>query len=189
MVNIKSLVLGAIIAFVFFFFCIYGTKLIYPNPEYNKFCNINFYEYSMPNKIAVTNCSYNAVLEKEKKDCSDSKGRPEAEYNNDGCEKAIKCNMCELDFQKADEKYSKNLFIIAVVFSLIVIAISAFFVAIESVSGGLMFGSLMFLIYGIGGYWRYMNDWLRFIILGIALIILIIISYKIANKKDKKGRK
>jgi len=94
--------------------------------------------------------------------------------------------MCNLDFEKANEAYSKNLFIISVIISVIAIAIAAFFFSVEAVSGGLMFGSLMFLIYGTGNYWRYMNDWLRFIILGIALIVLIYIGYKIANKESKK---
>jgi hypothetical protein len=52
-----------------------------------------------------------------------------------------------------------------------------------SVSGRLMLGSLFFVIYGTGSYWRYMDDFIRFIILGLALGILIFIGYKISNKK------
>ena len=45
-----------------------------------------------------------------------------------------------------------------------------------------MFGSLMFIIYGTGRYWR-------FIIPGIALVVFIYIGYKVSAKAAKKGRK
>jgi len=51
-----------------------------------------------------------------------------------------------------------------------------------------MLGSLVFIIYGTGRYWNYMDDLMRFIILGISLGILIYIAYWISKKKGVKKR-
>jgi len=56
-----------------------------------------------------------------------------------------------------------------------------------------MFGSLMFIIYGTGRYWDYMDDFMRFIIVGIALGILIYVAYwtnkRMNSKKTDKNKK
>jgi hypothetical protein len=96
---------------------------------------------------------------------------------------------CTTKFDTANENYSKNMFLISLIVGVLVIVGSAVFIKIESVSGGLMFGSLMFLIYGTGNYWRYMNDWVRFVILGIALGVLIYVGYWLSKRENKRGRK
>lgn len=179
MINIKNIIIGIIIAVVFLLFAVYGTKLIYDSPKYEEFCN-NTYAY--PEKIAG-NCTISPMLNIQIQQCYNDRGNPNPVYDNSGCQTGITCDYCMKDFDKADENYAKNLFIISIIASLIIISISAFLIQVASVSGGLMFGSLMYLIYGTGRYWQYMNDWLRFIILGIALLILIYIGYKLARKK------
>lgn len=164
MSKIKNIILGIIIAFVFLFFCVYGTKLVYKAPEYSQFCNDT---KILPPAIPMEKTGYNYTYQQEQTDYY---------------------QQCQGKFDKSQEDYSKNLFIISLVFSLIIIAVSAFLIPVESVSGGLMLGSLMFLIYGIGSYWRFMNDYFRFVILGIALLILIYIGYKLARKKKKSRR-
>ena len=49
---------------------------------------------------------------------------------------------------------------------------------VHALSFGLMLGGLITIVYGITKYWSQMNEYLRFIILGILLAILIWISYK-----------
>jgi len=151
--NIKNLILGAIIAVIFVMFCAYGVNLFYDAPEYEDYCDERPY-------IIDKNLTQQEIDQRNQyyKECQDK-------------------------YDVANESYSKNLFIISLVFSLIIIAISAFFIEVSSVSGGLMLGSLFFIVYGTGRYWRYMNDWLRFVILGAVLIILIYLGYKIAKKK------
>jgi len=184
MASIKNIIIGIIIAVVLLLFFVYGTKLLYNAPLYENYCNVSL--INMPEKIPSTTCAQDSIVNQKVQDCYNKKGTPYPVYDTRGCQSDVTCSMCNLDFEKANEAYSKNLFIISVIISVIAIAIAAFFFSVEAVSGGLMFGSLMFLIYGTGNYWRYMNDWLRFIILGIALIVLIYIGYKIANKESKK---
>ena len=71
------------------------------------------------------------------------------------------------------------MFLISIILGVIVISISAFFIDVESISSGVMFGSLMFIIYGTARYWRFMEGWGRFVILGIALAVLIYVGYRL----------
>jgi hypothetical protein len=96
---------------------------------------------------------------------------------------------CSEGYDSARENYSKKMFILSLIVGVIVIVGSAVFININSVSGGLMFGSLMFVIYGTGSYWQYMNDWVRFVILGLALGVLIYVGYWLSSRESKGKNK
>ncbi len=176
--KIKNIIIGIIIAVVFLMFAVYGTKLVYDAPVYEDFCKDN---YPAPLE-KIGNCTISSELNLKIQDCYNQRGNPISVYDEQGCQKDVNCDLCQINWDETQEHYSKNLFIISLIVGLIVIIISAFFLNVESVSGGLMFGSLMYIIYGTGSYWRFMNDWLRFIILGIALGILIYVGYRLARK-------
>ncbi len=106
------------------------------------------------------------------------------DYSNDSVYNSEIYKQCSEEYEKADKDYSKNMFIISLIFGVLVIAGCAIFVSINSISGGLMFGSLMFIISGTGRYWNYMDDLMRFIILGIALGVLIYVAYWISKRKE-----
>lgn len=91
---------------------------------------------------------------------------------------------CSDDYEIANRNYSKNMFIISIIFGVLIITLCTIFISINSISGGLMLGSLMFIIYGTGRYWNYMDDLMRFIILGFALGILIYVAYWISKRKE-----
>lgn len=172
--QLKNIIIGIIIAVVFLMFCVYGTKLIYKTPNYNDYCN--------QSKIMPP-----ALPEQTDKEICEQQGGVWTEQGIEcvktPCGYCDYFSKCQPDFEKAQENYSKNLFIISIIFSLIIIVISAFLITINSVSAGLMLGSLMYLIYGTTSFWRYMNDYFRFIILGIALIILIYIGYRLKKTR------
>lgn len=98
---------------------------------------------------------------------------------------------CNEKYESYNENYSKKMFVLSLISGLAIIVLSVIFINVISVSGGLMFGSLMFIIYGTGSYWRYMDDWTRFIILGFSLGILIYLGYWISNQQngEKKTKK
>lgn len=100
---------------------------------------------------------------------------------------------CSEKYDIANKNYSKNMFIISIIFGVLVIALCTIFIAVNSISGGLMLGSLMFIIYGTSRYWSYMDDLMRFIVLGVALAVLIYVSYWVSkrgeNIKAEKNRK
>jgi len=115
-------------------------------------------------------CDYNTINEK-----------------NDTVLQADMYKECSENYDLANKDYSKNMFILSLVFGILVIIICTIFIEISSISGGLMFGSLMFIVYGTGRYWNYMDDFMRFIILGISLGILIYAAYWVNKKTNKKN--
>lgn len=182
--NIKNLLLGIVIAVIFLMFFVYGTKLVYDEPQYDKFCNQTYY---YPEKIV--NCSFNSELQKQMTDCYNQRGIPRYEYDDNGCEKSLICDLCSLNYDDANKNYSKNLFLISLIVSLIVITISVILIKVSAVSGGLMLGSLFYIIYGTARYWEFMEDVLRFVILGLALVILIWLAYYLARREKKENKK
>ncbi len=166
--KIREVVLGITIAIIFLMFCVFGTKLVYDAPKYEDYCN-----YSLINPV------YNSLPDSNE---------TELEVREKAIESQRAYEECYKEYSVAEKEYSKNMFIISLIFGILVISICAIFISINSISGGLMFGSLMFIIYGTGRYWSYMDDLMRFIILGIALGVLIYVSYW-ANKHVNKRRK
>ena len=169
--KIQNIIIGVIIAVVFVMFAAYGTNLLYQSPEYNRYCDVNK--------------PYTEDITQELCEAQNGTWIPQ----NIQCIKAPcpqgYCDFyskCQGEYDYANKNYSQNLFIISIVISLIIIAIAAFVIKVSSVSGGLMFGGFMYLIYGTARFWRFMDDWVRFIILGIALAILIYIGYRLAKK-------
>jgi RsiW-degrading membrane proteinase PrsW (M82 family) len=157
--KIKEVLLGIIIGVIFLMFCVFGTKLIYEIPKYDDYCNLSKFSPA----INISNASEIQIQDN---------------YYNE----------CTNKYELANKNYSKNMFIISLIIGLLIIIFSVIFIEINSVSGGLMFGSLMFIIYGTSRYWNYMDDLLRFIILGISLGVLIYIAYLI-NKRNSKIEK
>jgi uncharacterized membrane protein len=179
--NVKNLLLGIVISVIFVMFFVYGTKLVYEEPKYEDYCN---YSYYYPEK--TVNCSFNAELQKEMQDCVNQRGNVRYEYDSNGCEKSLTCDLCGLEYEEASKNYSKNLFLISLIIGIIVIAVSVIFIKVSAVSGGLMLGSLFFIIYGTSRYWEFMEDVLRFVILGLTLFILIWLAYYIARNENRK---
>lgn len=87
-------------------------------------------------------------------------------------------HSCRQEFEEARDFYKRNVFIIWITVGIIAIVIGFLIIQAETVSLGLSFGGLISLIVGTIGYWSAMNDYLRFIILGIVLAILIWIGIK-----------
>ena len=71
--NIKNLILGIIIAFVFLFFSVYGSKLVYTEPKYENFCNYSYYPY--PEKTRIINCTEKPEVVIKTQDCFNKRGR------------------------------------------------------------------------------------------------------------------
>jgi len=154
----KEILLGIIISIIFLMFCVFGTKLIYDTPKYEDYC-----DYGTLGKINPLNDSQIQIQQELEKQCFEK-------------------------YDTANKDYSKKMFVISLIFGLLVIIICTIFININSILGGLMFGSLMFIIYGTGRYWNYMDDLMRFIILGVCLVILIYVAYWINKKKNNKNK-
>lgn len=117
---------------------------------------------------------------------SESLGRPEPQLNSKAaCEEAggkWKRNWCDLygDCQAAysaeNSVYSRNVFILLVIVGTIALVLGIFLRNVNAVANGLTFGGILSLFIGTVRYWSDMDEYIRFIILGIVLALLIILG-------------
>ena len=89
----------------------------------------------------------------------------------------VEDSECKQNYQNAREVFEKNAFIILIVFGVIAV-IAGVLIQIESISYGLLIGGILNLFIATMRYWSRLGETLRFVLLGIVLVILIYIAYK-----------
>ncbi|MBU90644.1 hypothetical protein CMO94_03800 [Candidatus Woesearchaeota archaeon] len=178
MSKFKHVLLAIAIAIVFAFFIGFGIAAFYEAPEHEDFCEETFYEKPYPRPIMgeAADCTYKEPNEELKKECKD-KGDISANYDEDGCVESYYCETCRKKFEDVRENYNRNVFIIATIFGIIALIVGIV-LKITSVSSGLMGGGVLLIIYGIIRYWSGLENYGRFTVMGIALVILIWLGYK-----------
>lgn len=174
--KIKEIVLGIAIIVLTIFVTYYGINTIFPSPDYNSYCT--------PEMGGATYTSQSL--------CETNSGRwnpvvgPKATGQVDGyCDLYYQCNQ---DFNDANKMRSRKVFFIALPLGVAIIALGAFVFGLEAVGAGLMGGGIGTLIYGSGAYWPYTENWIRFGISLLGLILIIWLAY-FFNKRFGKKRK
>ena len=175
MFSIKNLVFGIAIFFLTMFVGIYGVNTFYEKaPQYDDFCNqtkVNIYINNSADCVGAGGV-WNAYQ-------GTQKPTPAEGY----CDLYYKCNQ---EFTDAEEKYYKKVFLITLPLGIIIIALGALVFGLEFVGAGLMFGGVGIILYGVGGFWRFADDWLKFTLSLIGLIIVIALGYWFAKRTIKK---
>jgi hypothetical protein len=178
--GIKNIVMGIGIIILTIFVTMYGINTFYPSPEYEDFCEesrtanfIDSEEACIANEGKWT--TYDEPVPK----------RIEGETQITGyCDRD---HYCRVDYEAAREKHSKIVFFIALPLGILIIIIGAALFALEAVGAGLMGGGVGTLIFGVGGYWQYSDNLLKFVLSLIGLVVLIWFAYWI-NKQSEKGK-
>ena len=165
------------IAIVLVIFVNVGVNTFYKPPKYEDFCLGGFIEkpYAIPAREA-RDCKYIEPTEELKNECKD-KGDISTKYDEDGCIKEYYCETCNKEFRDETSKYNRNVFIILSIAGVLSIIVSLL-LHNYAVVNGLMFGGIINILIGIVRYWSDMDEYLRFIISGVILAILIYIAYK-----------
>jgi len=181
--EIKNVIIGIAIAILTMFVVIYGINTFYVKPEYYDFCKeIKTIEFIDTEKSCL-------AAEGKWMSVNSPRIKPIMEEDS-GIVKDGYCNRdyyCRQEYDDAQEKYSGNVFLIAVPLGIILIFIGAYLFTLEFVGAGLMGGGVGTLLYGAGGYWRYADNWLRFLISLVGLVVLIWFAYRFNEKfTDKK---
>ena len=156
-----------------------GVNTFYKQPEYNDFC---------PEVRA-------AVFIDNEEDCISGEGkwfedgylRPVGEKNITGY-----CDLdyyCRQDYEKAREVYSRNIFLITLPLGILIIVIGTLIFGLEAVGAGLMGGGVGVILWGVTGFWRFADDWLKFLLSLIGLIIIIWLAYYFNERLGKKVRR
>lgn len=173
--NIKNFMIGIVIIILTLFVVMYGINTLYPKPKYNNYCEDSI--------------KYKNINNKE--DCLIKNGSwiPYDTPDKNNSQKLIGyCDInpsCISNYETANKNYYKNIFLITLPVGILIILIGMFLFKLEPVGSGLMGGGIISIIYGVGGYWRYSENILKFLFSLIGLIIIIWAAYKF-NKKNKK---
>jgi hypothetical protein len=171
--NPKNFVLGVAIIIVTIAVVVYGINTFYSKPVYEDFCGVYTAEYINTSARCEESggkwVDYNAV----------PKGDVEGYCDRDF--------YCREEYDNSMEGYRRNVFMITIPLGIIIIAIGALFFSLDAVGAGLMGGGVGTIIYGLGGYWQYTENWLRCIISAVGLVALIWLAYY-ANKKWGKEK-
>ena len=85
---------------------------------------------------------------------------------------------CQKQFNSANSIYNRNVFVALVVLGVLALVAGFFIPNAAAVSLGLSLGGVVSLVIGSTRYWSDMNDYVRVIILGLALVVLIALGIK-----------
>lgn len=153
--KIKKLMLILSITIVFTIFFAYAAEVIFEPPEYK--CEIP----------RVPKLEINDATRQEMNDYYQSE-----EYQK-----------CDEDYRTKRDARDFKSFILLTIVSIIVIILSFVIAKKEVVSSGVLGGGIVLLVYNVMRHWGMLNKYIRLLILGVALAVLIYYSYKKVDKK------
>lgn len=186
--SLKRFGLGIAIIIVFNLFINYGISTFYKAPQIDDFCRPEIMRKGMNTKekcdevggLWTENMNYRTAIPPALTMTEGIKGVKTPSEAVIG-EPAGWCDAyftCQKDFEKVNDVYKRNVFVVWMIAGTIAIVASFFLFAIESMSITFTFAGLISFLVGTIGYWSAMQDYLRFIILGIVLAVLIYVGYK-----------
>lgn len=149
----KEFALGFGIAIIFPMMVHYGVSTFVPKPNWQDYQIENYYE-----KYRNANPEEQKELELERH------------------------NLME-ERKKAERRFQRSLFFIAVPLGIIAIIAGAL-LSIQSIGTGLMFGGIFTVCDGYFNYWYELDDSLKFVSLIVTFIVLIVIGYKKLEGKE-----
>lgn len=177
MINIKNIIFGIAIIILTMFVGIYGVSTLYGEaPMYEDYCPNNLINQSIcedEGGLWVNNAQLVEDTRGNVKPVPIGGGYCQYDYTS-----------CQDELNNAQEKYYKKIFVTSLPIGIAVILAGALILGLESVSAGLMLGGVGLIIYGTGIYWRFTDDWMKFLLSLIGLVILIWAAYWF-NKKEK----
>lgn len=170
--KIKKWFLAIGIAIIFALFVNYGIATFFNAPRYDDFCKqpegkiINW----TPESCAAHGGQWTSNTAVEKYEI------PVAV--SDKC--SGWCNQdytCSKLFEEKRKDYDGKAFIVTIIAGFLGL-IAGISIGIESLSAGALLGGVLNIFIATVRYWERFQDWMRFILLGIVLIVLIWIAYK-----------
>ena len=176
--NVKDMILGIAIIVLTIFVTFYGINTAFPKPSYDDFCGT-----VQPQKIIEnqTTCeSLNGTWIPQQIECI------RAPCIQGYCDLYYTCSQ---QYDTLSKERSKKVFFLALPIGILIVALGAFVFGLEAVGAGLMGGGVGTLIYGAGAYWPYTQNWIRFLLSLVGLVLLIWLTYFWNKKMHKKGRK
>ena len=169
--SLKNIIIGIAIIILTISVAVTGINIFLDKPEYKDFCS----EFKTAEIINdQTRCEEIGGQWTDYSSRELLREAPGGELLKGFCDRDFTCRQ---DFEDAREKYAKTIFIVAIPLGIIILAFGAFFFSLEAVGAGLMGGGIGTILYGVGEYWRFAGDILRFLLSLVGLVALIALAY------------
>lgn len=165
-----ALVIG--IAIVINLFLTYLVRVIYHEPEFEGFCPEEQVNEAIETK---DECLQVGGQWNENVDAKRPMIQGETPQPIGYCNPNFTCSR---NYEEAAKVYNRNVFIVFVTVGILLLVASVFLSGVEAISLGLSFGGVLALVVGSMWYWSDMNDILRVIVLGAALLGLLFVTWK-----------
>jgi len=88
-------------------------------------------------------------------------------------------------FDARRKTFEQKLFYVATPVGIAAIIVGSY-LAVQAVGAGLIFGGIFTMIDGYCWYWSQLADWMRFLSLLIAFVVLVVIGYRKLSKEENK---
>ena len=186
--NAKNVIVSIAIAVLLAFFVGYGIEVFDSVSDRND-CYAN--EYRLYNIYSEDEClQAGGVYVKEP---FVEMGKPVAPPDMAGHEEKVeevigRCTSdyeaqqrCYTEYEASKQKHDVVVFIVGVVFGILAI-LYGILLKTSAIGSGVLFVGLILVVYGTVRYWRYADNILKFILLGIALAALVWFAYKNLDK-------
>jgi|TARA_B100001971_G_C18166257_1_gene524371 hypothetical protein len=160
--KIKAVILSLVIAIVLTSFVIYLVESIRPGPDYDDYCG------DVRGPKAVRDIGEPEKVTEES--CIDEGSK----WRNGYCDYTYEC---QVEYDDARDRHQLIVFLVAVPVGLVAVGIGIV-LGLPSVSSGLMLGGVFLTIYGTSNYWSNFSNWVKALILGLVLLVLIWLGYK-----------
>lgn len=175
-INILRWLLIVSIVIVLNLFFNFAISSFYPAPKYEDFCKaeqINVQPITKDACVAIGG-QWNESSSIEKV-VSPAPTIPQKLQTNSYCNSTF---TCQKNYELKSNTYQRNVFVALIILGIISLLIGFMLTANSVVSLGLSFGGVLSLIIASIRYWSAMNEYIRVIILGVALVILVWIGIK-----------
>jgi len=165
--NKKRTVITLAIALILALFVGYGIEVFHDSPDIDDFCNPNTYLIKNETACLEIGGEWQEYPPKE------------APLNEEGfCDQGRRCYD---QYELIRSRHDKIVFIVSLIIGMLLV-ILGIILKKETASTGILSGGVLLILYGAIRYWTHADKILKFILLGIALVILIWISYKKIDK-------
>jgi hypothetical protein len=180
LITLKKFALALSIVVVLNLFFNVGIGAFYQEPKYEDFCGLETRQYYETKEACETiggewiGYADGGHYPKPVRIVEPALG-PGIQEPREYCDAQVACRK---EHQTALNLYNRNVFIVLVVLGAVSVALGIFFSAVAAISSGFLYGGLLSFLIGTTRYWSNMDEYLRFIILGIVLAALVWVGWK-----------
>lgn len=143
-----------------------GVETFYKMPKWDEYCPQSL--YSVPHEDK-------ASCESVGGSWSENQGGKGVDEPAGWCDPHF---TCQKEYSSELSVYNRNVFVILTSLGAITLVAALFANLPNAVSSGLLYGGILSMIIGTMRFWSEMQDYLRFVVSGIVLVVLIAIGIK-----------